>query len=251
MPGRDRKRERDNVVGRSEFDRLQKGHDQLVAQVERVAAVAARAACDAGESRADLQLVFFLQGRTRAKVLETLAAYNSERPGILDGIREKGPPLKRRIYEDLLAATLEEGATHGRSGLLSRTSRPVRGVNISGDFRSCISCLLHRFILDGCCTLQQRRLLSQLFILTAKFFHNLSFQSPLYVLPNDVLFEEVGAPGHGVGPCPASFLAALDSLIMVKSTQHRSRHRRRRCSIGQPGVTFTSPFATHIPPFRD
>ena len=110
MPGRDRERERDNVVGRSEFDRLQKGHDQLAAQLERVAAVAVRASSDAGEARADLQLVFFLQGRIRTKVMETLASYNSERPGILDGSRDKGPPLKCRIYEDLLAATLDQGA---------------------------------------------------------------------------------------------------------------------------------------------
>ena len=110
MPGRDRERERDNAVGRSEFDRLQKGHDQLAAQLERVAAVAVRASSDAGEARADLQLVFFLQGCIRTKVMETLASYNSERPGILDGSRDKGPPLKCRIYEDLLAATLDQGA---------------------------------------------------------------------------------------------------------------------------------------------
>ncbi|CAK9054019.1 LINE-1 retrotransposable element ORF2 protein, partial [Durusdinium trenchii] len=89
---------------------LQKGHDQLAAQLERVAAVAVRASSDAGEARADLQLVFFLQGRIRTKVMETLASYNSERPGILDGSRDKGPPLKCRIYEDLLAATLDQGA---------------------------------------------------------------------------------------------------------------------------------------------
>ena len=36
-----------------------KGHDLLAAQVERVAAVAMRAASDAGEARADLQLVSY------------------------------------------------------------------------------------------------------------------------------------------------------------------------------------------------
>eukprot|EP00913_Durusdinium_trenchii_P029251 g27419.t1 len=83
MPGRERERdrERDNAIGRSEFDRLQKGHEMLEAQVERVAAVAVRVASDAGEARADLQLVFFLQGRSRARVLETIAKYNDDKPG--------------------------------------------------------------------------------------------------------------------------------------------------------------------------
>ena len=73
----------------------------LEAQVERVAAVAARAASDAGEARADLQLAFFLQGRSRASVLETITKYNDDKPGVQDGTKEKGAPLKCRIYEAL------------------------------------------------------------------------------------------------------------------------------------------------------
>ncbi|CAK9115130.1 Fucoxanthin-chlorophyll a-c binding protein F [Durusdinium trenchii] len=101
MPGRERERdrERDNAIGRSEFDRLQKGHEMLEAQVERVAAVAVRVASDAGEARADLQLVFFLQGRSRARVLETIAKYNDDKPGVQDGAKEKGAPLKCYIYD--------------------------------------------------------------------------------------------------------------------------------------------------------
>ncbi|CAK9043707.1 unnamed protein product [Durusdinium trenchii] len=70
---------------------LQKGRDQLAAQLERVAAVAVRASSDAGDARADLQLVFFLQGRIHTKALAALKDYPTG-PAAIHSVGHLGKP---------------------------------------------------------------------------------------------------------------------------------------------------------------
>jgi hypothetical protein len=117
MGGRDRDRERGRdrepassaAASRDDLNKLREDIDSARAkiknvgqQLERTSKLALQASKDAGEARAQLQVVFFVTGIVREALLTVISKYEEGRERVRQ-TGEKGAPLKVLIYQALVA----------------------------------------------------------------------------------------------------------------------------------------------------
>eukprot|EP00439_Symbiodinium_sp_Y106_P051007 s1424_g6.t1 len=114
--GRDGREERGRPTrseAREDVESLRTRVDKVAEKLERTSHLALQASKDSGEVRAAHQLVVFAKGLVREHLKEVVALYQSERDAVLQGLKDKGAPLKVRVYEALLKKLGEFAATKG------------------------------------------------------------------------------------------------------------------------------------------
>ncbi|CAE7253913.1 unnamed protein product [Symbiodinium sp. CCMP2592] len=111
--GRDERARATRSEAREDFESLRTKVEKVEDKLARTSHLALQASKDAGEVRAAHQLVVFLKGLARERVKEVVAEYQGEKDAVLQGLKDKGAPLKLRVYEALLKKLEEVATTKG------------------------------------------------------------------------------------------------------------------------------------------
>ncbi|CAE7662605.1 unnamed protein product [Symbiodinium sp. CCMP2592] len=98
-----------------DLDSLRTQVEKVEAKLTRTSHLALQASKDSGEVRSAHQLVLFVKGLVRERLKEVVALYQSERDAVVQGLKEKGAPLKVRLYDALLKKLQEFAATEADS----------------------------------------------------------------------------------------------------------------------------------------